>query len=66
LLQISVLIFNVHVHARGFQHDLEALMEHIQNPKVLKEHVRKLHEAHGAAPVDAVVLDDSNIEDLQR
>ncbi|KAK9915002.1 hypothetical protein WJX75_003504 [Coccomyxa subellipsoidea] len=50
----------------GFQHDLEALMEHIQNPKVLKEHVRKLHEAHGAAPVDAVVLDDSNIEDLQR
>ena len=41
-------------------------MEHIQNPKVLKEHVRKLQEAHGAAPVDAVVLDDSNIEDLQR
>ncbi len=41
-------------------------MPFIQNPKVLKEQVKQLHQAHGAALADGPVLEDSNIENLNR
>lgn len=53
---------------RNFQHDLEGMMEHIQNPKLLKEHAKTLHQAHASSSSkeDTAPADASNVPNFAR
>lgn len=41
-------------------------MQYIQDPKDLKEHVKRLHRTHGAAAEAVIVSEDSTVNAVQR
>lgn len=51
---------------RGYLHDLEQIMVHIQEPKLLKEDVKQLHQAHVGAAGGAQDDDDDSANESTR